>query len=192
MPPPDAELEHFGLDKVFAVSAVFEGVDFLWALGEIVRPSVLLALLDVELATAACVLLQPAKELTVVELLLVVDVGISCLISFLSNCGAVLGLLSVLLGVLERFSEITGDGGGVKCLFLALTHFSQSSVSGLSEMRLGHALHVVHKVSMKVAKLSSSFMRSGEGIFTYKMTSFSFCLLLVLGIKNHYNINYLL
>lgn len=98
---------------------------------------------------------------TVLAVAAVVEVGISCLIT----------TFSALAGVLLRFSGITGEelSEAAACLFLEFTHFSQSSVSGVREIKFGHALHVVHKVSINCARLSSSFMRAGEGIFTFKI-----------------------
>ena len=91
----------------------------------------------------------------------VVEVGISCLI----RCVLSLNKSSVFL-----FSGITGDVGGVELVdnkrFFVMTHLSHSSVAGTNDMRLGHALHVVHSVSINCAKLSSSLIRNCDGIFT--------------------------
>lgn len=165
------ELEHFVLDKVFDVNSDLLGDVFeLGALEDGGETSLLLLLPllllfeEVELVALTAVWEFVVDVAAVLED--VVEVAASCLISFLS-----FALESCLLGVLVRFSGTTGDVGGVsvKCLFLEFMHFSQSSVSGFKEIRFGHALHVVHSVSMKLAKLSSSFMRRGEGILTCKI-----------------------
>lgn len=131
-------------------------------------------MLVVDEVAIVLLLLMLALPLSIPVFAVVVDVATSCLML----------IFSLILGVLERFSGITGDTHSEppppaptpvefdvcdKGLFLEVAHRSQSSVSGDSEIRFGHALHVVHSVSINCAKVSSSLMRRGEGIFTYNI-----------------------
>lgn len=134
---------------------------------------------DVEVAVTvgvvvdvACVVFFVLPKLSTFVLLLavVVDVATSCFIL----------IFSALPGVLLRFSgttdvELSPDVCDI-CLFFVFAHFSQSSVSGESEIKFGHALHVVHNVSINCAKLSSSFMRNGDGILTFWMETTKYIL----------------
>lgn len=135
---------------------------------------------DVEVAVTvgvvvdvACVVFFVLPKLSTFVMLLlavVVDVATSCFIL----------IFSALPGVLLRFSgttdvELSPDVCDI-CLFFVFAHFSQSSVSGESEIKFGHALHVVHNVSINCAKLSSSFMRNGDGILTFWMETTKYIL----------------